>query len=78
MVSLWNKKDNGEEEHQEDQPDGRTNEHQQEPDERTRLLQQDNNGYLSPDDPAVSTSSLGHDSSGDRRLTLFAILGLSV
>lgn len=57
MVSLWNKKrDNGEEERQEDQPDGRTNGHQQEPDERTRLLQQDNNAYLSPDDPAVSTS----------------------
>ncbi|KAJ5769780.1 uncharacterized protein N7511_001831 [Penicillium nucicola] len=59
MSSLWGRKDPGSEglsnqdgEHQ-DAP-----ERAQEPTERTRLLPEHNEGYLSPDDPAVSPYNL--------------------
>ena len=55
MVSLWGTK-NGEErpegERGEDSPDRHST--ALEPDERTRLLPSRNDGYLDPDDPAVT------------------------
>jgi hypothetical protein len=68
MVSIWGSKNRDEEE-----DDGnRTNGHdgsssrggQHEPDERTRLLQPETReGFLSPDDPAVSKPLLLYSSS---------------
>ena len=60
MVSLWGSKrgeDNAEEEREPDTGDGRRDARHSggaEPDERTRLLPPRNDGYLDPDDPAVS------------------------
>lgn len=61
MVSLWGRNnDNGGREEQQDHEEDEqpVTRHQQEADERTRLLPRDNQAYLSPDDPAVSTSPL--------------------
>jgi hypothetical protein len=53
MVSLWRSNDNPEREEQGRDGDDRPRGQYQEADERTRLLPRDQ-GYLSPDDPAVS------------------------
>ncbi|KAI4173101.1 MAG: hypothetical protein LQ343_003211 [Gyalolechia ehrenbergii] len=62
MVSLWGSKNGDERQHANDggneednrQPSRRS----REPDERTRLLPSHNDGYLDPDDPAVSPYNL--------------------
>ena len=63
MVSLWGTKNDNKGRDEDDEQDGdnqssRAPEHgHREPDERTRLIPPPNNdGYLDPDDPAVSTS----------------------
>lgn len=64
MVSLWGSKDNGEERNEDDPAtpaegeESRQQSHHvggRDPDERTRLLPPRNEGFLSPDDPAVSS-----------------------
>lgn len=69
MVSLWGSKKDGqgraengehareENDHQSPARDYGRRSQEPEPDERTRLLPRDGNGYLSPDDPAVSITS---------------------
>lgn len=62
MVSLWGSKNGEEEEHengdtQQESEGSRPNTRQpdrRDPDERTRLLPPRRDGYLDPDDPAVS------------------------
>lgn len=62
MVSLWGSKNGEDQQHGADgDHDENDNRHQsrqnREPDERTRLLpHQRNDGFLDPDDPAVSSS----------------------
>ncbi|KAL8940775.1 MAG: hypothetical protein Q9211_002118 [Gyalolechia sp. 1 TL-2023] len=62
MVSLWGSKNGEERQHEND--DGDEEDHRQqsrqsrEADERTRLLPPHNDGYLDPDDPAVSPYNL--------------------
>ena len=61
MVSFWGSK-NGEEQQDDQEQEGEHSSappprRQQEPDERSRLLPP-HNGYLSPDDPAVSLTLL--------------------
>ncbi|GFF89341.1 uncharacterized protein C23C11.06c [Aspergillus lentulus] len=58
MVSLWRSNDNSEREEQGRDGDDRSRGQYQEADERTRLLPRENQGYLSPDDPAVSPYNL--------------------
>ncbi|PKX89665.1 uncharacterized protein P174DRAFT_454682 [Aspergillus novofumigatus IBT 16806] len=58
MVSLWRSNDNPEREEQGRDEDDRSRGQYQEADERTRLLPRENQGYLSPDDPAVSPYNL--------------------
>ncbi|KAI4160647.1 MAG: hypothetical protein LQ342_005580 [Letrouitia transgressa] len=62
MVSLWGSKKAGEPQENDDTPSGehsRQPSHlDREPDERTRLLQPRNDGYLDPDDPAVTPFNL--------------------
>ena len=67
MVSLWGSKDGDERNHGDDaENDGGDSGHQprhsggREPDERTRLLPPRNDGFLDPDDPAVSFSNAFH------------------
>lgn len=63
MVSLWGSKDGEQQQQDGDNPPtegensrnpSHTRQPHSEPDERTRLLPR-NDGYLSPDDPAVSS-----------------------
>lgn len=56
MVSLWGKKDDDEETppHNGESSDRTAEPRASEANERTRLLPQPHDGYLSPDDPAVS------------------------
>lgn len=62
MVSLWGSKDGGERQHEngDDNEEDTRQQHRQsrEADERTRLLPPNNDGYLDPDDPAVSPYNL--------------------
>ena len=67
MVSLWGSKNGDERSHGDDaENDGGDSGHQprhsggREPDERTRLLPPRNDGFLDPDDPAVSFSNAFH------------------
>ena len=74
MVSLWGSK-NSDEHNQGDDAEhvGGEGGHQprhsggREPDERTRLLPSRNDGFLDPDDPAVSFSNTSLRSSSDIR-----------
>ena len=66
MVSLWGSKNGEERNHGDAENDGEDSGHQprhsggREPDERTRLLPPRNDGFLDPDDPAVSFSNASH------------------
>lgn len=80
MVSLWGSKDNGEDRNEDDsaqagegeESTGRQTSHHaggRDPDERTRLLPPPrNDGYLNPDDPAVSGMGL-HRKHQDANIT---------
>ena len=68
MVSLWGSKNDGDdrpEDGDETPTNGEDSRHNirpsggREPDERTRLLPPRGDGYLDPDDPAVSDSDTG-------------------
>ena len=61
MVSLWGTKNGEEQQHdadggRDDSNSRQPSRHSREADERTRLLPPRNDGYLDPDDPAVSLS----------------------
>ena len=63
MVSLWGSKNGEEQQHEnDDAPNDDNNRqpshHGREPDERTRLIPPRNDGFLDPDDPAVSPYNL--------------------
>ena len=65
MVSLWGSKNSGDGQENDDeentQDEGRPrSSRQREPDERTRLLPPSHEGFLDPDDPAVSVIASGH------------------
>ncbi len=87
MVSLWGSKNGEERDHGDDaEDDGGDGGHQprhsggREPDERTRLLPPRNDGFLDPDDPAVSFSNAFHTSllTSDRYLpTIYGASELS-
>ena len=69
MVSLWGSKNGDERSHGDDAESDRGDSGHQprhsggrEPDERTRLLPPRNDGFLDPDDPAVSFSNAFHSS----------------
>lgn len=78
MGSLWGSKNNDEEEHplsRDAEPSFRQEAAPpHEADERTRLLQQNRDGYLSPDDPAVSPYNLW----SVRFLRYFTVLFLAI
>ena len=72
MVSLWgSKKDDEPDQGDDAEHVGGEGRHQprhsggREPDERTRLLPPRNDGFLDPDDPAVSFSNTFSQSSSD-------------